>query len=71
MLFRSTPEEKAIDQRYAPAAALQANADDLARARADGRSLDDVELDGLARALVASPIRSSVAANGQSAKGDT
>jgi predicted ATPase len=65
-----TPEEKAIDQRYAPALAPASNADELTRARTDGRSLDDVELDGLARALVANPIRSRVAVNGQRTKGD-
>lgn len=64
-----TPEEKAIDQRYAPAVALRFDGDGLARARTEGRSLDSVGLDGLLHALVVDRIGSSVEPNGRLTKG--
>ena len=59
----STPEEKALDQRFAPVVARQSNAGSLGRARTEGRSLDDGELDRLSRGLVEPRIPSSVGAD--------
>ena len=46
-----TPEEKAVDERFAAVLARESDADALARARAEGRRLDDGELDRLVAQL--------------------
>lgn len=60
----TTPEEKALDERFAPVVARQTSADSLTRARTEGRCLDDSELERLSRSLAERRIQSSVGTDG-------
>ena len=64
-----TPEEKKIDQRFAPAVANELGELEFARARSEGGSLPLDEIETIARGLVERPEPSSLAATGGRAKG--
>jgi len=55
-----TPEEKAVDERFAAAVAGEADVAALASARAEGMRLDDTELEALSRSLKNVPLVTSV-----------
>ncbi len=56
-----TPEENAVDRRFAGVVAAEGDPEALARARAEGRSLGPDALDRLSRSLAERPVTSSVA----------
>src|SRR5262249_34014550 len=56
-----TPEEKPVDERYSTAVADELGAEELARARSEGRSLDLDRLETLSHHLVDASIRSRLA----------
>ena len=55
-----SPEERALERRFAPVVASQSDPEPLSRARATGRSLDTDMLDRLSRSLVEASVTSSV-----------
>jgi predicted ATPase/DNA-binding SARP family transcriptional activator len=64
-----TPEEKAIDQRFASAVANELGEPEFARARSEGRSLPLSEIETIARGLVERTEPSNLATTGGRAKG--
>ena len=59
-----TPEEKAVDERFGAAVARAEDAEALTRARAEGRLLENDELDILVESLKDAPLTTSVATDG-------
>ena len=60
----STPEEKAVEERFGPLVKAGGDQRSLDRARREGRLLDDGELDALTRGLAELAVGSSVGADG-------
>ena len=60
----STPEEKAVEERFGPIVKAGGDQRSLDRARREGRLLDDGELDALTRGLAELAVGSSVGADG-------
>lgn len=58
-----SPEERALDQRFAPVVASQCEPEPLAHARATGRSLDRDMLDRISHSLFEASVTSSVGAS--------
>ncbi len=58
-----SPEERALDRRFAPVVASQCEPEPLARARATGRSLDRDMLDRISHSLFEASVTSSVGAS--------
>jgi predicted ATPase/DNA-binding SARP family transcriptional activator len=66
-----TPEEKAIDQRFASSVGAELGADEFARAWSEGRSLSLDEAETIARRLEERSEPSRLAASGGRTKGDS